>query len=93
MIGNLEPLESHMFNKGTAEDSDMKTQRLDELKELDKIRVASRKCDLVGISEAAWNCEVHSRVLRLAVESFVDVEQHNVYGRWPILFPISCVNG
>ena len=69
-----------MFSKGTAEDSNLKTQWLDELKELDKIRVASRKCDLVSISEATWNCEVHSRALRLAVESFVDVKKHNVYG-------------
>jgi hypothetical protein len=75
-----------MFDKGTAEDSDMKTRRLDELKELTEIRVASQKCELDQNSEAAWNDEVHSRVLRLAVKSFVNVEHQNVYGRWPILF-------
>jgi hypothetical protein len=86
-----EDLVPYMFDKGTAGDSNMKTRRLDELKDLDRIHTASKECMLDQHSEAGWNCEVHSRVLGLAVESFVDVKQYNVYGYWPIIFPISCV--
>lgn len=69
----------------------MKTRLLDELKDLNEIRTASEECELEEDSEAGWNCEVHSPVLRLAVKTFVDVKKYNVYGCWPILFPISCV--
>lgn len=69
----------------------MKTRLLDELKDLNKIQKASKVCRRYEQSEAGWNCEVHSPILRLAVESFVDVTQYNVYGCWPILFLISCV--
>jgi hypothetical protein len=68
-----------MFHGVTAEDN--KEQRLRELDELVEIRNASRKCERKLAGEAAWNCDVHSRVLRLALKSHIDVEQNNVYGR------------
>ena len=74
-----------MFHKVTAEEG--KEQWLRELEELIEIRNASRKCERKLAGEAAWNCDVHSRVLRLALKNDIDVDQNNVYGRWRILLP------
>jgi hypothetical protein len=79
LAGDFDPLESYMFDRGTAADSDMKEERLDELKELNKILKRSRKCTENYVCEAAWNEDVHRPVLILALNSYIGVESQNVY--------------
>ncbi|KAJ9634087.1 hypothetical protein H2201_009118 [Coniosporium apollinis] len=55
-----------------------KEQLLQELREAIDIRRASRQCAEDHDSEAAWNDEVHSRVLRLALRPCSEVGYKNI---------------
>jgi hypothetical protein len=61
----------------TTEDT-TKERLLRELQEIAEIRDASRKCARDCVSEAAWNDEVHSRFLRLALKPLKGVEHQNM---------------
>lgn len=50
-----------------------------ELNEILEIREAASLCTAENLSEAAWNDEVHSRLLRLALRSIPGVRHYNMY--------------
>ncbi|KAJ9634659.1 hypothetical protein H2199_008944 [Coniosporium tulheliwenetii] len=49
-----------------------------ELNEILEIREAASLCTAENLSEAAWNDEVHSRLLRLALRSIPGVRHYNI---------------
>lgn len=57
-----------------------KEEALEELKEMVEIHQASTRCERQNVSEAAWNCEVHSRFLRRVLKGQGKVlRQDNMY--------------
>lgn len=80
----MEPLRPYMFSGGAAEDVETKKWLIGELQEIAEIRDSSRRCARDHVSEAAWNDEVHSRILRLALKPCSGVEHQNMYAH-PIL--------
>ena len=68
-----------MFDKETAMDQGKEKRLLRELEEIDEIRKATTKCRLDEVAEPAWNDEVHSRILRLALKTCDGVEHQNMY--------------
>jgi hypothetical protein len=93
LAGVFDPPESYMFDRETAADSDIKEERLSELKELNKILKRSKECANNYVCEAAWNEDVHRPILLLALDSYIGVESRNVYAPWHAPFPISYITG
>ncbi len=75
-----------MFYTRTDEDGDAERRLLLELDEIDELRIATMRCEEDNYSEPAWNHEVHSRFLRLALKDCADVRHHNMYGPFQIPF-------
>ena len=81
LAGDFDILEPYMFDRGTTAGSDMKEERLNELRGLNTILKGSHECADDHVSEAAWNEDVHRPVLKLALKGYIGVKSRNVYAR------------